>query len=226
MPNDTKFAWSYSSLRAFETCPWRYYLTRVSKEVIEPETEVLKWGNEVHKVFEEYVKNNGEYDAPDWFERWRPIADKILSKPGDIRVEYEAAITEDLTPCGWWDNEVWCRGKFDVVIVDGATATILDYKTGNRKLDIDQLKLFALLGFIHFPQVDEIKTGYIWLKSGKLDTEVYQRGQAKELWPEFIHRVERMRHAFENAKWPKNQCGLCRSWCPVPNKLCTFSGRS
>jgi len=70
------------------------------------------------------------------------------------------------------------------VIVDGATATILDYKTGNRKLDNDQLKLFALLGFIHFPQVDEIKTGYIWLKSGKLDTEVYQRGQAKELWPE------------------------------------------
>ena len=55
MPNDTKFAWSYSSLRAFETCPWRYYLTRVSKEVIEPETEVLKWGNEVHKVFDEYV---------------------------------------------------------------------------------------------------------------------------------------------------------------------------
>lgn len=220
-----KFAWSYSALTAFETCPWRYYLTRVSKEIVEPETEALRWGNEVHKAFEDYVKAGGEYPTPDWFAKWKPIADKILSKPGEIHAEYEAAITEDLRPCGWWDDEVWCRGKFDVAIVNGGKATILDYKTGKRKPASDQLKLFALLAFIHFPEVNEVKTGFIWLKTGQVDTETYTREMADALWPEFIHRVERMRHALESMKLPKKQSGLCRNWCPVPKAKCEFSGK-
>lgn len=220
-----KFAWSYSALTAFETCPWRYYLTRVAKEIVEPETEALRWGNEVHKVFEEYVKAKGDYDYPDWFAKWKPIADKLLAKPGTILAEYEAAITEDLRPCGWWDDDVWCRGKFDVAIIDGSKATILDYKTGKRKPASDQLKLFALLAFIHFPEVDEVNTGFIWLKQGKMDTETYTRDMADTLWPLYIHRVARMKHALESMKLQKKQSGLCRNWCPVPKKLCEFSGK-
>jgi len=220
-----KFAWSYSALTAFETCPWRYYLTRVAKEVVEPESEALRWGNEVHKAFEDYVKSGGEGTYPQWFDKWRPIADKILSKQGDIHAEYEATITEDFRPCGWWDDEVWCRGKFDVAIVDGASAVILDYKTGKRKPASDQLKLFALLAFIHFPEVDEVKTGFIWLKTGQMDTETYRREDAKDLWPEFIHRVERMKRALEDMRLPKKQSGLCRNWCPVPKTKCEFSGK-
>lgn len=220
-----KFAWSYSALTAFETCPWRYYLTRVEKSVVEPETEALRWGNEVHKVFEDYVKHNGEIDPPEWFDKWRPIADKIMSKPGEVHAEYEAAITEDLRPCGWWDDNVWCRGKFDVAVVDGDKATILDYKTGKRKLNDDQLKLFALLAFIHFPEVEVVKSGFIWLKDSKIDTHTYHRDQAQTMWPEFIHRVERMKHALDSMTLLKKQSGLCRNWCPVPVSKCEFSGK-
>ncbi len=221
-----KFAWSYSALTSFETCPWRYYLTRVTKEVQEPETEVLRWGNQVHQAFEDYVKSGGEVNPPyDWFQKWKPVADKILTKDGDIYAEYEAAITEDFEPCGWWDKEAWCRGKFDVVVVNGDEALVLDYKTGKRRPDSDQLKLFALLAFIHFPEVQKVKTSFVWLKAGGTDSAEYTRDQASELWPEFIHRVQRMQHALKTMSLKKNQSGLCRNWCPVPKNKCEFSGK-
>ena len=33
--------WSWSSLQSFETCPRRHYLTKISKEVVEPTTSAL-----------------------------------------------------------------------------------------------------------------------------------------------------------------------------------------
>ena len=50
-------AWSYSSLGAFETCPWRWYLTKISKEIVEPQTDATLWGNRVHKAFEHRISN-------------------------------------------------------------------------------------------------------------------------------------------------------------------------
>ena len=44
------FAWSYSALGAFETCPHRYMVTRVTKAITEPQTEATLWGNRVASV--------------------------------------------------------------------------------------------------------------------------------------------------------------------------------
>ena len=44
--------WSYSSLQAFETCPRRFYLTRIAKLASEAQTQATLWGNEVHKALE------------------------------------------------------------------------------------------------------------------------------------------------------------------------------
>ena len=49
---ELKHPWSYSALTSYETCPKRYQLTRVTKQVTEPQTEATRWGNEVHKALE------------------------------------------------------------------------------------------------------------------------------------------------------------------------------
>ena len=41
---EPKHPWSYSALTAYETCPKRYQLTRVTKQVVEPQNEATKWG--------------------------------------------------------------------------------------------------------------------------------------------------------------------------------------
>lgn len=218
-------AWSFTSLTAFETCPWRYYVTRITKEVKEPETEALRWGNEVHKAFETYMTTKGACETPEWFDRWKPIADRLLAKPGDKYAEYEAAITEDFQPCGWWDDVAWCRGKLDVLIINGPTALVFDYKTGKPKLGSDQLRLFALLTFAHFSDVESVRSGYIWLASGQVTTDTYHRQDAATLWPMFIQRVNAMRRALESGTMRKRPSGLCRNWCPVPVALCEYSGK-
>ena len=54
---ELKKAWSYSALTAFETCPRRFELTRVTRQVKEPQTEATIWGNEVHKALELFAKD-------------------------------------------------------------------------------------------------------------------------------------------------------------------------
>ena len=71
--------WSYSSLNAFEQCPRRFKLTRITKEVSEPQTEATMWGNAVHKALENAV--NG-VPLTERFAVYKPVVDRIRAAPG------------------------------------------------------------------------------------------------------------------------------------------------
>ena len=49
--------WSYSSLSTFKQCPRKYYHTKVAKDVVEPMSQAMLYGNRVHKAAEEYVRD-------------------------------------------------------------------------------------------------------------------------------------------------------------------------
>ena len=93
--------------------------------------------------------------------------DKIWQYEGDRIVERQLAIDKNLVPCDWEDPNAWCRGIVDIGVVGSTTAYLLDWKTGKRKVDHDQLMLFAGLAFAHWPQLERVVTGYIWLKVKK-----------------------------------------------------------
>jgi hypothetical protein len=68
------FAWSYSKLKNFETCPKRHWHLDIQRDIKEPEGEALLWGNAVHKALAERVEKNtplpktmAEYEK--WAER-------------------------------------------------------------------------------------------------------------------------------------------------------------
>ena len=52
-----KYAWSYSSINLFKQCPQKYYRIRVKKDIVEPESEAMRYGTEVHKAAEDYIKD-------------------------------------------------------------------------------------------------------------------------------------------------------------------------
>ena len=56
------FAWSYSRLKNFESCPKRHYHVDVVKDVREEESEQLKWGNALHDAF---AKRQAHVTAPE-----------------------------------------------------------------------------------------------------------------------------------------------------------------
>ena len=215
-------AWSYSSLNAFETCPRRYQLTRVTKEVVERQHEASIYGNRVHKHLENYA--NKKRGLPPELQKYAKYVDKIFSYEGKHIVEQRMAIDKNFKPTKWMAKNVWCRGIIDIGVVNSDTAYLLDWKTGKHKPDSDQLKLFAALAFAHYPYITKIVCGFIWLKDLKFDKEIYTKEDIKGIWEEFMPRVQRIEIAFAEDKWQAKPSGLCRNWCPVGKKLCEFCG--
>jgi len=219
---ELKKPWSYSALTAFETCPRRFYLTRVAKKVQEPQTQATIWGNQVHKALELYAK--GEKPLPAELKSFQKYVDKLWSYEGKRVVEKKVALDRNLRPTKWFAKDVWVRGVIDIGVVGSEKAYLLDWKTGKRKPDSDQLKLFAALAFASFPWVDKVTTGFIWLKPKEFDKEVFTREQLTEIWGEFHPRLSRLAHAYAEDKWTPRPSGLCREWCPVGKSLCEFCG--
>lgn len=214
-------AWSYSSLTAFETCPRRYYLTRVTKQVVEPQTEATTHGNEVHKAFEVSIKT--KVPLPAKYAEWQPIADTVTSVRGKQEAELKIALDANMAPTTWFSKTAWCRGIIDLHIEDGDKAIAFDWKTGKRKPDSTQLKLFAGLLFQARPYLKKVSTAFVWLKDGKLDKDRFSRESLPEIWGEFLPRVKRMESAYDRNKWPAQPSGLCRNWCPCTG--CEFNGK-
>lgn len=219
---NTPFAWSYSALRAFETCPRRYYLTRVTKQASESQTAATLEGNEIHKALELHLK--GTRWLPDKYRQWVPLAERIKSTPGRIEVERQVALTRSFTETSYFGKDVWLRGKFDVRIVQPKMTVHLDWKTGKRKEDSDQLRLAAAIEFKINPHVETVHTGFVWLKDKLIDKETHHRDDSNGIWKDFMIRVQRMESASVEKDYPPRPSGLCKSWCPVGKRLCEHCG--
>lgn len=215
--------WSYSSLTSYETCPKRYYLTRVVKKVVEPETEATKWGTEVHTALENRMKDGTE--LPDSMKKWEPLCVKILSYGGELFTERKYALTANFKPTGWFAKDAWVRGIVDVGVLFDSKAVLVDWKTGKPKPESDQLKLFA--GFVMHsePEVHKVNTGFAWLAHNKLTKENFSRDDLSGIWQGFIPRVRRLEIAYEQDKWEAKPSGLCKAWCPVGKVNCSFCGK-
>lgn len=205
-------AWSYSSLTKFENCPRAFYLTKVAKVVTEPPTEATDWGKKVHEALEFRVRD--KTPLPDWAAQWEPMVSRFDKFGDTVFCELELGLTRNMQQTGFNDADCWYRGIIDVG-VHGRTAYLGDYKTGKIKTDNDQLNLFAATYMTIHPSVEKAHTQYLWLKFDKTTGKVITRNELSGIWSEFMHRVNRLEHAYNADKWPAKPSGLCNGWCPA-----------
>lgn len=216
--------WSYSGLTSFETCPKRYFHIKVAKDVMDSPGEAAIWGSTVHKHLEDRVRDG--IPLPQSIAGYERLAVPIVAHVGQKLVEQQMAVDVNLTPVDWTSDMAWCRGIVDVGVLTGKRVVLLDWKTGKRKADSDQLKLFAGLAFAHYPQLEVAVTGFVWLKAGVVDKQRFERSQVPFIWQEFLPRVQRLERAYGEDKFPPKPSGLCSKWCPVPRHKCEFSGKT
>lgn len=202
--------WTFSRLEGFETCPKKFYHLKVAKDVVEPPTEHTEWGKEVHTAFENLVLKGEE--LPSGMKHWNPLAEKVLTLPGEKMPEFKMSLSKSFQPCEW--GESWTRGIADLLIVGKNTAAILDYKTGKFKPS-QQLKLYAAYTFAYYPQVQTVNTGFVWLKEKRITRDSVHREDVPQVWAEFLTRVNRLERAYEEDHWPARPSGLCNGWCSV-----------
>jgi CRISPR/Cas system-associated exonuclease Cas4 (RecB family) len=214
-----QYTWSYSALKEYENCPKKYYEIRVAQNYTVIPSEQMIYGTEVHKALEDYVKDGKELAVN--YLRFKPAADALIDIPGEKYPEYEMALFRDKTPCDFADSNRWVRGIVDLLIVDGDYAFIVDYKTGSSKYpDPKQLRLMSLMTFAHFPNVNKIKAGLLFVMHGSFVTEEYTREDLDKSWAKFNGPLGRLDNSYDNNVWPPNPTPLCK-YCPV--KSCDFN---
>jgi len=203
---------SYSSIKLFENCPLRYYRQRIKKDVKDEGGEASMYGERIHTFLENRLKGAG---LPVEVEQYEPLCQSVerLAKQGELFIEHELVLNDNLIPTGWWDADAWLRSKLDVFVIVGADAVVMDWKTGKRKADNFQMELFAAQVFKHYPQVQRVKTSLVWLKTMEMDTEQFTRLHMNTIWAEVMKRIQRIQDAYELGNWPARPSGLCR-YCP------------
>ena len=214
-------AWSHSALKDFEGCARRYHEVRVLKNYEQKPTEQIRYGKELHKAAEDYVKDNTP--IPPQFLYVQPTIDALLAKPGTKYAEHEMGLTVDLRPCGFKDENCWVRGIADLLIVDeeSLTAWVVDYKTGKDKYpDKEQLTLMSLMVFAHFPIIRMVKSALLFVVKDTMVKHKVMLEEATTYWQDYRERVARLEAAFANNVWNPTATPLC-PWCPV--KTCEFN---
>lgn len=205
--------WSYSGLKDYVNCPRQYYEVKVAKNFIKRPTQQMLYGTAVHKALEDYVGEGKPLEKN--YERYQPMLDALLTIEGERLPEYRMALNTNLEPCTWGAEDYWVRGIVDLLVLGGDTAYIVDYKTGSAKYpDVNQLKLMSLMTYAHFPKVEHIKAGLLFVAHNTFINEVYHRDQSEDLWKDFLPDLERLKLSYDNDKWPENPTPLC-GWCPV-----------
>lgn len=205
--------WSYSGLKDYQNCPRQYHEVKVLKRYTKKPTQQMLYGTEVHRALENYIKDGTP--LPDQYKRLQKQLDPLNEMPGEKFPEHQMALTAERVPCKFGAPDYWVRGITDLLVVDEEQGYIVDYKTGsNRYPDPKQLQLMALLTFAHFPEVQHIKAGLLFVMHEHFVTAEYRRGDADKLWQDFAPTLERLRLSYENDTWLPNPTPLC-GWCPV-----------
>jgi hypothetical protein len=217
------FAWSYSRLKNYESCPKRSWHIDVlpkgdPNKVIEPEGEQLLWGNAVHKAFAKRLVTPFVV-FPKGMERYESWAEKILVGSDNLNVkilvEQQLAISADFGPVPWFDSAAWFRGIGDVIKIIGPVALIVDWKTGKILEDSQQLALMAACVFAHHPEVQKVRSEFAWLKEDATTRADFHRNEMADMWKHIWPRIEALKNAYETTSYPAKPGALCKRWCPV-----------
>jgi hypothetical protein len=211
---------SYSSIKLYENCPLRYFRQRIIKDVVDEGGEASKYGERIHAFLEKRLKG-AEIEKE--VAAYEPLCQSVerLAQGGELHIEKELVLTENLTPTSWWAPDAWLRSKLDVLVLRGADAVVMDWKTGKRNADQFQMQMFAAQVLKHFPEVQRVKTSLVWLKTLEMDTEQYNRGNINAVWAEVMKRIQRIHDSLEHDQWPARPSGLCR-YCPCRHD-CDFA---
>ncbi len=213
--------WSYSSIKTFDQCPKKYYHLKIAKDVKDGDTTATIYGKEVHKAAEDFIKDGTPIPAK--FSFIQPVVDSLNKIKGEKYCELQLGVAQrdgKIVTSDFFAKDVWWRGIADLVIIDGTTAYLVDYKTSKnaKYADTKQLDLLAGALFLKFPQVQLIKSALIFVVSNEMvkkkHESMFKTAYLNTMRPE----IARLEAAMKNNVWNPNAGPLCK-FCPVTECL-------
>ncbi len=212
------FSFSYSKLTRFENCEYQYDQVHVSKAVKDEDSEASKEGQQCHAAMRARVIDGTQ--LPPNLRHMEAVAARFAAAPGRKWGEMKLAIDHDFQPCAWFARNTFVRVVIDLLIIQGDTGIVIDWKFGKRKEDFTQMGLNAAVLAKCMPELQLFKTALVWAEGLPLPKN-YTLSKLDEVWGNILPRVQKMRDAEESGQFRKMRSGLCRGWCPV--KHCEFN---
>jgi hypothetical protein len=208
------FAWSWSVLDMYRTCPKKYYHIKVAKDAKDQDSSFSKEGKEIHEALYQRVIHDAPLPLP-----MRPLEEVVAPYtmlPGEKHGEMKLALNEKLQARDFFARDVWVRGIVDYLVVNEDKCLIVDWKTGKPKDDVGQLKLTAAILSRYMPEVTKFTCAYVWVKhpDAPPTTVKLEKKHMKEVWIDALHEVKEIKEALKTTTFPANQTPLCK-WCPV-----------
>ena len=223
------FFWSYSKLKNYRSCPKRHFHYDVSKEVREPPSPQLEFGDQVHHAMHRRLDQGKP--LPTMMQDYEQLVQTFLGvaqrNNGKILVEQKFGIRRDFTPCEYFgDKLIWYRSIADAVIIMQDTALNWDWKTGappytkGQKDDPIQILTAAACIMYHYPNVQAVRSELIWMEYGTKTRCDIQRHELPAMWASIDAEVRELEEAYATMTFPPKKNGLCKEYCAV--ETCKF----
>ena len=222
-------AWSYSSITLFDQCPKKYYHLRVAKDIKEPESDAMMYGKDLHSAAEHYIRDDKPLPAK--YDYILPMLDVLKNMKGEKHCELKMGIKKEdgrLVPCGFFDKDVWYRGVPDLIVInkEQKEARVVDYKTGksSKYADPKQLALMAACIFVHFPEIETVKGGLLFVVVGDFIRAQYKAANGFNIFAQLDDTLVTRETAYESGVFNPKKNFTCKAWCPV--LICPHNGRN
>ena len=223
---------SFSAIDKFTNCPRKYHAYDIAKIVRDADNPQRLEGFRIHKAMSDFIAH--DTPLPKEYERYGDWVTTMLTGQPDeiIHTEHRLACTIDLEPCDFFSRKQkpWLRAQADLLVVNGDHALSVDWKTGKEKDERYellpknfQLRLCAMLIFVHFPQVRTITSKYVYLSEGTSTSFDMPKEDLRLFVPQAYDILGGIQKAVRADHWPPRPSGLCKRHCGVT--ACEYHGK-
>lgn len=201
---------SYSLLNQYMNCPHATFHKYVAKTYPYVETPAMAEGNAIHLAMENRLRI--KQPLPPKYAGWEGFVEPLERRTQPL-IEEKLGIRQNGSPCGFFDKDVFFRGKIDVALVDGSKAYIVDWKSGGSKYeDPFELEIGAILLQAKY-NASAIKGQYAWLAENRLGT-LYDLSDTNKTFAKMKHLMDEIERDRSRDWFEKRKSGLC-GWCVV-----------
>lgn len=209
-------SWSWSRFSTWRDCPAKAKFKFIDR-LEEPSGPAAERGTKLHKSAENYLK--GTERLPADFKQIAVDMQRLKKSKADPEGSITLTKTWQMTTWNDWGN-AWCRIQIDALLPPGGNKRpellIIDYKSGKEKpWHEEQLELYAIGGFIKYPQATVARTQLWYIDSGVItppdDSQdgVYHRVNLEKLKKAWEARVKPMMADTAFKPKPGNACRWC-----------------
>ena len=210
-------SFSFSSLSAYNTCPFSYKLAYIDK--IKPvRSAALVKGSNVHSILEKFpdfiaskeFKFNENLIVSNFLnsEIGNYFKDVLLNKK-TVR-EFKFGLTKNFENDTFKDS--FFHGIIDLIFFENDELNLCDYKTGKFKenQDFSQLLTYSLF----FKNYDKIKINYLYVEHNKVNSKVVTKEDIEKTQDFIIKTTD----IILQDKTFKRNCGKHCAWCQFSEK--------